>query len=176
MDAGSCGAGNVEAFLHGAAAQSDVTIYAQLLTASGGQTTDRYPEHAEVQYLEQERIRELFGRYPGTPADLAVFRLLRKPMPYTDAAGHVLSGGQAIVPQLTMKRGQVVYCQSDFRGSSGAPVDTDAPAAFVRSAGKGRKSWNVAEKQKSAAAIWPARASAAALLLWTKEWREAIRL
>lgn len=291
VDAGSCGAGNVEAFLHGAAAQSDVTIYAQLLTASGGQTTDRYPEHAEVRYLEHERIRELFERYPetlkglklrlsrnvlapeearallqetlrlaqtlgcavcvhitnpvlplseiadalrpgdilchiyqgrgetildeggtlrpairrahergvlldgcngsgnfdlevcraalrqglypdiissdmnssgaflqplyslprimskyldlgmpldavlhaataapaqaighgelaslrpGTPADLAVFRLLRKPMSYTDAAGHVLSGGQALVPQLTMKRGQVVYCQSDF--------------------------------------------------------------
>jgi len=66
VDAGSCGAGNVEAFLHGAAAQSDVTIYAQLLTASGGQTTDRYPEHAEVRYLEHERIRELFERYPET--------------------------------------------------------------------------------------------------------------
>ena len=58
--------------------------------------------------------RELASLRPGTPADLAVFRLLRKPMSYTDAAGHVLSGGQALVPQLTMKRGQVVYCQSDF--------------------------------------------------------------
>ena len=221
VDAGSCGAGNVEAFLYGAAAQSDVTIYAQLLTASGGQTTDRYPEHADAlrpgdilchiyqgrgetildedgalrpairgahergilldgcngsgnfdlevcraalrqglypdiissdmnsssaflqplhslprimsKYLDLGmpldavlhaataalaqtiRHRELASLRPGTPADLAVFRLLRKPMPYTDAAGHVLSGGQAIVPQLTMKRGQVVYCQSDFQ-------------------------------------------------------------
>ena len=291
VDAGSCGAGNVEAFLRGAAAQSDVTIYAQLLTASGGQTTDRYSERAEVRYLERTRIREIFERYPetmkglklrlsqnvlppdearsllhealsladeldcavcvhitnpalpvseiaealrpgdvlchiyqgrgetildsggkvktaiwkayergvlmdgcngsgnfdlevcraalrqglypniissdmnssgaflqplhslprimskylelgmplenvlyaatgapaqaighmelaslrpGTPADLAAFRLVRKPMSYTDAAGHTLLGNHALVPQLTMKRGQIVYCQADF--------------------------------------------------------------
>ena len=33
---------------------------------------------------------------------------------YRDVAGHRMTGRQALVPQLTMKGGKIMYCQADF--------------------------------------------------------------
>lgn len=51
---------------------------------------------------------------PGTEADLAVFSLAEKEVPYRDLAGHAFTGHKVLVPQMTFKDGQCVYCQADF--------------------------------------------------------------
>lgn len=59
---------------------------------------------------------------PGTEADLVIFRVVDKAVPFYDRGQHPVTadgskaviGQQAIVPQLTMKDGVVVYCQADF--------------------------------------------------------------
>lgn len=50
----------------------------------------------------------------GTEADIAIFRLKEKAVPYRDVAGHRMTGRQVLVPQLTMKGGKIMYCQADF--------------------------------------------------------------
>ena len=64
VDGGSAGAGNYEMYRKSAMAFSDVRIFNQLLMGSGGQATERYPEHLEEQYFDKDKIRKLFRQYP----------------------------------------------------------------------------------------------------------------
>lgn len=57
---------------------------------------------------------ELASLEEGTEADIAVFRLKEKEVSYQDRAGHRMTGTKVLVPQLTIKGGQIVYCQADF--------------------------------------------------------------
>lgn len=65
---------------------------------------------------------DLASLAPGTAADLIIFRVIDKDLPYYDRGRHpvtldgrnALIGHKAIVPQLTMRDGVVVFCQSDF--------------------------------------------------------------
>lgn len=50
----------------------------------------------------------------GTTADLVIFKVKEKDVPYYDRAGHSFIGHRVIVPQLTMKDGVIMYCQADF--------------------------------------------------------------
>lgn len=65
VDGGSCGAANYELYRQSVMAHSDVRILNFLLMASGGQVTDRYPERLDAEYFDKDKIRHLFGRYPG---------------------------------------------------------------------------------------------------------------
>ena len=57
---------------------------------------------------------ELGSMSEGTPADVAVFRLKKKQVPYTDINGHTFTGSQVLVPMMTFKGGKCMYCQADF--------------------------------------------------------------
>ena len=57
---------------------------------------------------------ELGSMGEGTPADVAVFRLKKKQVPYTDINGHKFTGSQVLVPMMTFKGGKCMYCQADF--------------------------------------------------------------
>ncbi len=50
----------------------------------------------------------------GTVSDLAIFKLVNKEIKHMDFTGESISGRQVLVPQLTVKGGSIVYCQSDF--------------------------------------------------------------
>lgn len=50
----------------------------------------------------------------GTSADLVILKLKEKDIEYSDVAGHKFTGSKVFVPQLTIKSGKVMYCQSDF--------------------------------------------------------------
>lgn len=50
----------------------------------------------------------------GTPADICIFKLKQKAIPYEDINGNHFTGTKVIVPQMTFKGGTCVYCQSDF--------------------------------------------------------------
>jgi len=60
------------------------------------------------------RRKDLASLKAGTAADICIFRVKEKEVPYSDYAGHTLTGHRVIVPQLTMKGGRVMYCQADF--------------------------------------------------------------
>lgn len=64
VDGGSCGAANYELYRKSVMAYSDVRILNALLTASGGQGTDQYPENLEARYFDTEKIKALFRKYP----------------------------------------------------------------------------------------------------------------
>lgn len=49
-----------------------------------------------------------------TVADVVILKLKDKKVQYTDVAGHVVNGDKVFVPQMTIKSGKVMYCQSDF--------------------------------------------------------------
>lgn len=63
---------------------------------------------------------ELIGRpelgtlQEGTPADLVIWKREQKDVEYTDINGNHLQGHEVLVPQMTFKDGQCVYCQADF--------------------------------------------------------------
>ena len=64
VDGGSTGAANYEMYRKSAMAYSDVRILNMLLVGSGGQVTDRYPEHLEKKYFDIPKIKKLFREYP----------------------------------------------------------------------------------------------------------------
>ena len=57
---------------------------------------------------------ELASLAAGTPGDLCIMQLRKKPVPYTDINGHSFTGSQVLVPMMTFKRGKCMYCQADF--------------------------------------------------------------
>lgn len=50
----------------------------------------------------------------GTVADIAVFRLKQKPVDFYDFSGGKLSGSEVLVPQMTVRKGEITYSQTDF--------------------------------------------------------------
>lgn len=50
----------------------------------------------------------------GTVADVAVFRLIDKPMKFMDTNGDYYDGNKALIPQMTVKDGVIRYRQVDF--------------------------------------------------------------
>ncbi|MPM89482.1 Deacetylase [bioreactor metagenome] len=50
----------------------------------------------------------------GAWADIAVFRVEEKEREFLDTHGNALSGSCLLVPQMTVKRGMIVYRQSEF--------------------------------------------------------------
>ncbi|MGN1142163.1 MAG: amidohydrolase family protein [Oliverpabstia sp.] len=65
VDGGSCGVSSFDIFKKAIIDKADVRLYAQLLMGSGGQLAERYPEHIEVEMIEEERIIQTFSRYPN---------------------------------------------------------------------------------------------------------------
>ena len=57
---------------------------------------------------------ELASMAVGTPADVAIFELRKKPVSYFDVNGNTFDGSQVLVPMMTFKGGECVYCQADF--------------------------------------------------------------
>lgn len=57
---------------------------------------------------------ELATMAEGTVGDVVILKMKEKEMPYTDLAGHEFTGHQILVPQMTFKDGECVYCQADF--------------------------------------------------------------
>ncbi len=57
---------------------------------------------------------ELASMAPGTPADVAIFQLRSKAVPYQDINGNTFTGTQVLVPMMTFLGGECVYCQADF--------------------------------------------------------------
>jgi dihydroorotase len=50
----------------------------------------------------------------GTAADIALFKVEEKQGTFFDCRQASVQGNQILVPQLTIKNGTIVYCQSDF--------------------------------------------------------------
>lgn len=69
---------------------------------------------ATIRPAELIGMPSLASMAPGTEADIAIFRLSEKEIPYRDLAGHAFTGQKVLVPQMTFKDGQCVYCQADF--------------------------------------------------------------
>ena len=75
---------------------------------------------AEVLKAATSKPAELIGRpelgnlAEGTTADVAIFKLKRKHVPYSDINGHTFTGSQVLVPMMTFKGGKCMYCQTDF--------------------------------------------------------------
>lgn len=63
IDGGSCGVANYELYKNTVMANSDVQIFNILLTASGGQITDQYPERLELKYMDKKKIKKLIRKY-----------------------------------------------------------------------------------------------------------------
>ena len=57
---------------------------------------------------------ELGSLNPGTEADIAVFKVKECQVTFGDYLGDVLKGDRILVPQMTIKGGEIVYCQMDF--------------------------------------------------------------
>ena len=57
---------------------------------------------------------ELGSLNPGTEADIAVFKVKECQVTFGDYLGDVLKGDRILVPQMTIKGGEIVYCQTDF--------------------------------------------------------------
>lgn len=58
--------------------------------------------------------KDLATLQAGTRADLAVFRIKEKEMKFYDLNGAYVTGSCAIIPQLTIKKGVIVYRQTDL--------------------------------------------------------------
>ena len=59
-------------------------------------------------------LPELGSLQKETPADLVIWKIIKKDVSYTDINGHRLQGHEVLAPQMTFKDGQCVYCQADF--------------------------------------------------------------
>ncbi len=57
---------------------------------------------------------ELASMEEGTVGDVVILKQKEKPVYHTDLAGHEFVGKQVLVPQMTFKAGECVYCQADF--------------------------------------------------------------
>ena len=67
---------------------------------------------APARFLKMER--SLATLAPGTPADIAIFRLEEKPVAFTDRYGEVRYYDKVLVPQMTIKDGTIVWAQTGF--------------------------------------------------------------
>ena len=51
---------------------------------------------------------------PGSQADVAVFKILERPVHFDDLAGNTFEGDRLFVPQMTVKAGRIMYRQIEF--------------------------------------------------------------
>jgi dihydroorotase len=51
---------------------------------------------------------------PGADADVAICKLVKKPVVFKDALGEIRAGQEVLVPVMVILQGKVVYCQPDF--------------------------------------------------------------
>ena len=58
--------------------------------------------------------KELASMENGTTADISIFKIIEKDVPYRDINGHTFTGKKVFVPEMTFKDGKCVYCQADF--------------------------------------------------------------
>ncbi len=79
-----------------------------------GMTLEEVLDAATVNPARALNREELASLETGTVADLVVLKLKNKEVSYTDINGNAFVGKQILVPQLTMKDGKIMYCQSDF--------------------------------------------------------------
>ena len=61
--------------------------------------------------LKREELASLAA---DTEADLAIFKLEQHSIKYRDKAGHAFVGHEALVPQMTIKGGRIMYSQVYF--------------------------------------------------------------
>ncbi len=66
VDGGTTGAEQFELFYRSVINMAEVRIRSLLLMASGGQSNGRYSENLDPAYFDEEKIIELFARYPQT--------------------------------------------------------------------------------------------------------------
>ena len=57
---------------------------------------------------------ELGSMAEGTTADVVILKVKQKDVEYSDITGNRFTGHQVIVPQMTFKDGECVFCQADF--------------------------------------------------------------
>ena len=50
----------------------------------------------------------------GSIADVAIVRVVEKPMQFYDLNHDFISGDRLLVPQMTIKGGEIVYCSPGF--------------------------------------------------------------
>ncbi|MDO4267514.1 MAG: amidohydrolase family protein [Eubacteriales bacterium] len=70
VDGGTCGVSSFEIFKRAVIDRADTGLFAQLLTASGGQLTERYMERLDAELIDGERIAAMFKRFPDVLAGL----------------------------------------------------------------------------------------------------------
>ena len=58
--------------------------------------------------------KELGSLETGTAADILILKIKEQPVSFFDYAGNFVNGTKVIVPQMTIKGGNIVFCQSDF--------------------------------------------------------------
>lgn len=58
--------------------------------------------------------KELGSLETGTAADILILKIKEQPVSFYDYAGNSVNGAKVIVPQMTIKSGNIVFCQSDF--------------------------------------------------------------
>ena len=63
VDGGTSGVSSFEIFRQAVIGRADVRLLAQLLVGSGGQLTERYPEHIEKEMIDEDRITEMFEKH-----------------------------------------------------------------------------------------------------------------
>ena len=64
IDGGTCGVSCFDIFKKSVMDRVDVELYAQLLVGSAGQLSENSTERIEAEQIEEERILEMFERYP----------------------------------------------------------------------------------------------------------------
>ena len=64
VDGGTCGVSCFDIFKKSVMDRVDVELYAQLLVGSSGQLSENSTERIEAEQIEEERILEMFERYP----------------------------------------------------------------------------------------------------------------
>ncbi len=67
---------------------------------------------APASWLEMEELATLKS---GTTADVAIFKLKNKKIVHKDRTGAERWGSQVLVPQMTIREGEIVYMQADFQ-------------------------------------------------------------
>lgn len=86
VDGGTCGVSCYEIFKKAVMDRADVRMYAQLLVGSGGQLAEKYPERIEKEMIEQDKILEIFSKYPNELVGLKT-RLSANIIAQKDAVG-----------------------------------------------------------------------------------------
>jgi predicted amidohydrolase len=72
VDQGSSGIANCDGFIQTVVNHSQMRIFCNIHVSPTGLITERYPENADPQYFDRERLSELFEQHPGRIVGLKV--------------------------------------------------------------------------------------------------------